>query len=208
MIIFLFPIMYFILSLIAKDMFAKEGEAFVLMHVILVPIMIMATIVAEEKEKGTLKLLMLSGVSTLEYIIGIMIALMTCIIFGLLAFVVLGALQSDTSVQHDIIILYCAVCSMVIGGMIGVSVPNLMSVSLVALPVILIIFFMPMIGILQPQTKCITGLFYSSVANDILMGSELTIGRIGILVLNFVLIVILFSVFFQKKRILQDVRKR
>lgn len=208
LIMFLFPIMYWIMSQATKELFANEGSAFVLMHIILVPIMIMASIVAEEKEKSTLKLLILSGVNTLEYIIGIMIIIMMCIILGLLAFECQGALRVDLNVHDVIIILFCTACSMTIGGIIGVAVPNQMSVGPVAVPVILIIFFMPVISIFQPKYKCITGLFYSSVVHDILKGSEITIERIGILALNFIVIAIFFSILFNRKRIMQDISKR
>ena len=67
------------------------------MHSIMVPIQIIASIVAEEKEKGTFKMLMMSGVRAFEYIIGIMVIVMMFLVFGMVIFDQTGATKnSDT----------------------------------------------------------------------------------------------------------------
>ena len=206
LIMFLFPIMYLIMSLIAGDILTEDGSAFILMHIVLVPIMTIATIVAEEKEKSTLKLLVLSGVNTIQYIVGIIIIIMMFIIIGLLIFDFQGALRLDTTVQDVILIFISVICSMLIGSLIGATVPNQMSVGPIAIPIILIIFFIPVSTIFLPKYKCFTKYLYSSVAFDILKGGVITFETIWILALNLVLIGILFILLFNRRRVLQDIK--
>ena len=96
-IMFIFPVIYLFITFAGIQEFKGDGSAFVLMHSIMVPIQIIASIVAEEKEKGTFKMLMMSGVRAFEYIIGIMVIVMMFLVFGMVIFDQTGATKnSDT----------------------------------------------------------------------------------------------------------------
>lgn len=206
LIMFLFPAMYWLMSQAAGGIITEDGSAFILMHIVLVPIMTMATIVAEEKEKGTLKLLVLSGVNTVQYMIGIIIIIMTYIIFSLLIFDLQGAIRADITIQEVIVIFACVGCSLIIGGIVGATVPNQMSVGPIVIPIILVIFFIPVSSIFMPEYGNITKYFYSSVAYEILKGDAINFENMRILAINLAVIFIVFALFFNRKRILQDIR--
>lgn len=50
---------------------ASVLPTFITMHIVMIPIINMANIIAEEKEKNTLRVLIMSNVKPMEYLIGI-----------------------------------------------------------------------------------------------------------------------------------------
>lgn len=143
LIFFIFPILYIVLKIVAGKEFGSDGSSFILMHSILVPLLITATIVAEEK--GTLKLLIMSGVKAYEYFIGIAFSMMGFIIAGMLLFELSGATSSFDAVFVALFTILADIISMFIGAVIGRITANQTNVGPIAVPVTLLIFFAPML---------------------------------------------------------------
>ena len=186
-IMFIFPVIYLFITFAGIQEFKGDGSAFVLMHSIMVPIQIIASIVAEEKEKGTFKMLMMSGVRAFEYIIGIMVIVMMFLVFGMVIFDQTGATKNSDTFE--------AVIVNMIGFIIGVISDNQVSVGAVSLPVTLIIFFMPIVGMFNEKYEFLGKYLYSGVLFKILNGTHCNLENIIILSINtIVLIVIGFAI--------------
>lgn len=190
-IMFIFPVIYLFITFAGIQEFKGDGSAFVLMHSIMVPIQIIASIVAEEKEKGTFKMLMMSGVRAFEYIIGIMMFL----VFGMVIFDQTGATKNSDTFEAVIVNMIAFILSMMIGFIIGVISDNQVSVGAVSLPVTLIIFFMPIVGMFNEKYEFLGKYLYSGVLFKILNGTHCNLENIIILSINtIVLIVIGFAI--------------
>ena len=186
-IMFIFPVIYLFITFAGIEEFKGDGSAFVLMHSIMVPIQIIASIVAEEKEKGTFKMLMMSGVRAFEYIIGIMVIVMMFLVFGMVIFDQTGATKNSDTFE--------AVIVNMIAFIIGVISDNQVSVGAVSLPVTLIIFFMPIVGMFNEKYEFLGKYLYSGVLFKILNGTHCNLENIIILSINtIVLIVIGFAI--------------
>jgi len=189
-IMFIFPVIYLFITFAGIQEFKGDGSAFVLMHSIMVPIQIIASIVAEEKEKGTFKMLMMSGVRAFEYIIGIMVIVMMFLVFDQT-----GATKNSDTFEAVIVNMIAFILSMMIGFIIGVISDNQVSVGAVSLPVTLIIFFMPIVGMFNEKYEFLGKYLYSGVLFKILNGTHCNLENIIILSINtIVLIVIGFAI--------------
>ena len=194
-IMFIFPVIYLFITFAGIQEFKGDGSAFVLMHSIMVPIQIIASIVAEEKEKRTFKMLMMSGVRAFEYIIGIMVIVMMFLVFGMVIFDQTGATKNSDTFEAVIVNMIAFILSMMIGFIIGVISDNQVSVGAVSLPVTLIIFFMPIVGMFNEKYEFLGKYLYSGVLFKILNGTHCNLENIIILSINtIVLIVIGFAI--------------
>lgn len=207
LIIFVFPVFFIILRVVANSEIGTNGASFVLMYSILVPILTIATIVAEEKEKGTLKLLMMSGVRAGEYFIGIAIAIMGFLIMGMIVFEMAGATKNFDSECIVIMTLVVNIISMLIGCIIGRIADNQMSVGPIAVHLTLVIFFLPMIRMIRPEFTFASKYIYSGIFLDVMQKGFYKTSDFVMLMINFAVIFIPFIIFFDRKRIIKSINK-
>lgn len=201
LIIFVFPIFFMLLNFLAPDEFGADGSSFVLMHSILVPILLMATIVAEEKEKGTLKLLLMSGVKIYEYFLGIAIVIMGYVIIAMMLFEVAGATENFDYGYVVAFTLAADLISLLIGAIIGGITKNQTNVGPVAVPIVLVIFFLPIIQMLKPDFIFASKYIYSGILLEVMQKCSYSTQDIVWMTINFGVVLIMFLVVFRKKRI-------
>ncbi len=207
LIAFLFPIMYGLLSGIGGSGFAIDGASFILMHTILVPVLMIASIVAEEKERNTLKMLMLANVNVFQYFIGIIMMVFTFVLAGFIIFDTLGAMDTMGD-GYEILFLLCSVmCSFLIGGIIGAFVENQVSVGPITVPIVLVIFFIPVASMFEPKISKVGDWLYSGVLLHILQGDKAELQSWIALGINFIIIGVIFICIFNRSRIIQSVSR-
>lgn len=114
-------------------------------------------------------MLMMSGVRAFEYIIGIMVIVMMFLVFGMVIFDQTGATKNSDTFEAVIVNMIAFILSMMIGFIIGVISDNQVSVGAVSLPVTLIIFFMPIVGMFNEKYEFLGKYLYSGVLFKILM---------------------------------------
>lgn len=114
------------------------------MNLALVSSFVIAMLIAEEKEKNTLRTLLLSGMSPLEFLTGkAFIAILLSEIINVAMFFIIG--MNTASLGIFILLTFLVVISMVeIGAMIGMIAPNQMSTGVVGMPVIMILLLVPL----------------------------------------------------------------
>ena len=81
LLIFMYPVLAYIFYFLLKD--TQEAvniviPIFITMHIIMAPIVCMSSIISEEKEKNTIKVLLFSGIRSYEYLLGVAGVLMDC----------------------------------------------------------------------------------------------------------------------------------
>ncbi|MGH4122746.1 MAG: ABC transporter permease [Clostridium sp.] len=113
------------------------------MNLTMVSSFVIAMLIAEEKEKNTLRTLMLSGVSPLEFLTGkALITLLVSVIINVAMFFIVGF--NAQYLGKYILITTLVVFSMIeIGAVIGVIAPNQMATGVVGMPVIMILLMIP-----------------------------------------------------------------
>ncbi len=141
-------------------------KLFSVMYMGMAPLVAVASIIAEEKEKNTLRVLTMANVKAWEYLAGIGIYVW--------AICMAGAVVIATTLPLDDIPFYLGVMaagfiiSIAIGACIGIIASNQMAATSLSLPVMLIFSFMPMLAMFNDKIEKIAGIFYTQQIRELL----------------------------------------
>ncbi len=205
----MFPIMAIIMEKAVRleDMpehfFAK---LFAVMFIGMAPLTCMSTIISEEKEKNTLRALMMSNVKPWQYLISIGTYIFLMCMVGTAVFAVLGEYDGKEVVIFLLTMISGIILSELIGAVIGVYARNQMASTSVTMPVMMIFSFVPMLSMFNETIKKYAGIIYSQQISDLINGIgssevpfEVTSENMIVIAANFVIGVILFAVIYKKK---------
>jgi len=114
----------------------------------------MANTIAEEKEKSTLRVLMMSNVKPMEYLLGIGIHLFTLCIISITLFGLVGRFADVELIRFIFALAIGVVTSLCLGATIGMISKNQMNANGIAVPFAVFSAFLPMIaGFSEPVEK-------------------------------------------------------
>jgi len=181
---------------IPREMFAMM---FAPMFAGMMPIITMATVIGEEKEKKSLKVLAMSGVTPMEYLIGtggflVLASIPAILIFGLTA-----ELKLVPMLVFFATMMLGILISTIIGSACGIVSKNQVNASAIALPFSLILAFIPMIAVFNEGVRKVGTVLFTQQISNILENMSKP-DPISFLVMGINLIVALgFFVFAYKK---------
>ena len=134
-------------------------KLFSVMYMGMAPLTSVASIISEEKEKNTLRVLMMANVKPWEYLAGVGIYVwMLCMA---------GAGIMATSLPASVIPFYLGVMavgisiSVAMGACIGVFSPNQMVATSLFMPVMMVFSFAPMLAMFNDKIEKAAGIFYT-----------------------------------------------
>ena len=122
------------------------GNLFAVMYLGMAPLTAMAAVISEEKEKNTLRVLLLSNVKPTEFLVGVGLHILLICMAGA---VVIGL---GSGYRGSMLALFVGVMclgilvSLLIGAAIGVWSRNQMTATSVTVPLMLVISFLPMLS--------------------------------------------------------------
>lgn len=196
---FLFPV----LTVIMENSVKLEGmpehffvNLFAVMYVGMAPLTIMAGIIAEEKEKNTLRVLLQADVTPMEYLLGIGSPVFAGCMAGGIVFVVTGGYGGMEAVWFLALLAFGILVSMVIGAGIGTAGRNQMSATSITVPVMLVVSFLPMLSLFNAHIEKVAKYIYSQQICLLLQHlGEGSIGMesAGIILMNFLLGILFFG---------------
>lgn len=141
-------------------------KLFSVMYMGMAPLVAVASIIAEEKEKNTLRVLTMANVKAWEYLAGIGIYVWTICMAG--AGVMATTLSSGDIPFYLGVMAAGFIISIAIGACIGIIASNQMAATSLSLPVMLIISFMPMLAMFNDKIEKIAGIFYTQQIRELL----------------------------------------
>lgn len=175
-------------------------KLFSVMYMGMAPLTSVAAIIAEEKEKNTLRVLTMANVKAWEYLAGIGIYVWTICMAGA------GAMATTLS-SGDIpfylgVMAAGFIISIAIGACIGIIASNQMVATSLSLPVMLIFSFMPMLAMFNDKIEKVAGIFYTQQIRELL--GNMTFDGIKtetmlVVAVNALLALSLFFVAFKRK---------
>ena len=175
-------------------------KLFSVMYMGMAPLTAVASIIAEEKEKNTLRVLTMANVKAWEYLAGIGIYVWTICMAG--AGVMATTLSSGDIPFYLGVMAAGFIISIAIGACIGIIASNQMAATSLSLPVMLIFSFMPMLAMFNDKIEKIAGIFYTQQIRE-LLGSMTFDGikteTMLVVAVNALLALILFFVAFKRK---------
>ncbi len=172
------------------------------MFIGMAPMICMSSIIAEEKEKNTLRVLMMSGVKPAEYLIGVGAYVFTMCMASTTVFAVLGEYTGSQLAAFYGIMAAGAILSALTGAVFGVFSRNQMAATSTALPVALAVSLLPMLSNFNETIRKAAQIAYSQQINELIKGigiSELTAKPALIIVLNFAAAAILFAFAYRRR---------
>lgn len=141
-------------------------KLFSVMYMGMAPLVAVASIIAEEKEKNTLRVLTMANVKAWEYLAGIGIYVWTICMAG--AGVMATTLSSGDILFYLGVMAAGFIISIAIGACIGIIASNQMAATSLSLPVMLIFSFMPMLAMFNDKIEKIAGIFYTQQIRELL----------------------------------------
>ncbi|MBR6579927.1 MAG: ABC transporter permease [Ruminococcus sp.] len=199
----MFPLMAVIMENSVKIEDMPENffvKLFSVMFVGMAPLICVSSIISEEKEKNTLRALMMSNVKPFEYLCGIGSYVWLMCMVGTAVFAICGKFSGKELGIFLLIMVVGIALSELIGAVIGIFSRNQMSATSVTVPVMMIFSFLPMLSMFNEKIEKIANLTYTQQLSNVINGlgnSSATLENIIVPALNFLLAVVLFLVAFK-----------
>lgn len=170
------------------------------MYVGMAPLVAAASIISEEKEKNTLRVLMMAGVRPFEYLIGVSAYIWILCMAG-------SAVMATSLPSRDIPFFMAmmgagCIISIFIGACIGIFAKNQMVTSSLMVPVMLILSFSPMLAMFNDKIEKAARFVFTQQIKVAVDGMSFeSAGRfgMGVLFANAALALVLFFAAFRKK---------
>ncbi|MBQ5314524.1 MAG: ABC transporter permease [Oscillospiraceae bacterium] len=201
----MFPVMVIIMENAIKLENMPEHffvKLFAVMFVGMAPLTCMSAIISEEKEKNTLRALMMSNVKPFEYLLGVGAYVFIMCIIGAVVFAVCGGYEGKDLLVFMVIMGAGILLSSLTGAVIGVFSKNQMSATSITIPVMMIFSFLPMLSMFNESIEKVARITYSQQMSILINGignSAIKPESIIIIAVNFVVASILFTLAFRKK---------
>lgn len=175
-------------------------KLFSVMYMGMAPMTSAAAIISEEKEKNTLRALMMANVKPWEYLLGVGAYVWTLCMAG--AGIMATGLASSDIPFYLGVMAAGFVISISLGACIGIFSSNQMTATSLFVPVMLVFSFSPMLAMFNDKIEKVARIFYTQQLR-ILMNQMSFEGikpeSIMILIVNAVLAIALFFVAFKRK---------
>ena len=177
------------------------SKLFAVMYIGMAPLTSMASIISEEKEKNTLRVLRLSNVTAVEFFAGNALYVWSICMLGSFAIGYWGGYSSGVLIRFMIIMAVGHLISTMLGAAIGAFSKNQMMSTGISIPVMIIFSFFPMLSLFNESIENIAKFFYSQQLNILISNiNNLKIGLdcIVIMCMNMLLIGAFFAFSYKK----------
>ncbi len=201
-------LMFPILTLVMDNAINIEGmpenffvNLFAVMYAGMAPLTSMASIIAEEKEKNTLRVLMMANVKPYEYLLGIGIYVWSICMAGSMVICTAGGCSRKAAIAFLCLMAAGIAISTLIGAAIGTWSQTQMMAASVAVPVMMVFSFLPMLSLFNATIGKIAKFTYSEQLRLMVSQAEnlhLEAENIGILAANMLVFAVLFTISYKK----------
>ncbi len=202
-------LMFPVLTLMMENTIKIDGmpehffaKLFAVMFVGMAPLTCMASIISEEKEKNTLRVLVMSNVKPFQYLLGISLYVWLMCMIGAIIFALSSGLNTIDFLLFVVFLALGIIVSEIIGAIIGIICRNQMAATSVTVPVMIALSFLPMLSLFNNTIKSIAKYTYSQqislLINEISNRQNYLEGIIVVLV-NLTIFIAIFFFAFRKK---------
>ncbi len=201
-------IMFPLLALVMSRTITIEGmpenffvNLFATMYIGMAPLTSIAAVIAEEKEKNTLRVLMMSNVKPYEYLLGVGSYIWFACMLGAAVICAAGGFGQQESLAFMGIMAVGILASLLIGAAIGTWSKTQMMATSITVPVMMIFSFMPMLSIFNDTIAKIAKFIFSQQVSIMLSqvnAMQLEADNICIVVINMVIFTALFTFSYKK----------
>ena len=199
----LFPVM----TLVMENAINIDGmpelfftKLFSVMYMGMAPLTSTASIISEEKEKNTLRVLTMANVKPLEYLLGVGIYVWVICMIG--AGVMATGMKNEDMPFYLFIMAVGFGISILAGACIGIFARNQMTATSIVMPVMLVFAFSPMLAMFNESIEKVARFAYTQQLKtlmDDMAFDGIRTDSILILAVNAAMMAVLFFIAFRKK---------
>ena len=201
-------IMFPLLTLIMSQTITLEGmpenffvNLFATMYIGMAPLTSIAAVIAEEKEKNTLRVLMMSNVKPYEYLLGVGSYIWFACMLGAAVICAAGGFALREGIAFMGIMAVGILASLLMGAAIGTWSKTQMMATSITVPVMMIFSFMPMLSMFNDTIAKIAKFIFSqqvSIMLSQIKALQPETDNICIVVINMVIFTVLFTLSYKK----------
>lgn len=173
---------------------------FSVMYIGMAPLTSVAAIIAEEKEKNTLRVLLMANVKPWQYLMGVGIYVWSICMIG--ACVMATGLERQDVVVYLLVMAVGFVISILAGACVGIYAKSQMNATSIVMPVMMILSFLPMLAMFNDKIEKVAKYFFTqqlkTCLNDMSVMGHSNETYIVIIV-NLLIALIIFGLTFKKK---------
>lgn len=172
------------------------------MYIGMAPLTAMASIISEEKEKNTLRVLLMSNVKAGEYLLGVGFYVVLCCLAGAAVIASQGGYDAAGMLRFLGTMLIGIVLSVLLGAVIGSAAGNQMAATSLVVPLMCVCSFLPMLAYFNKAIARVSRFFYTQqIYNWLTDPSRMRTDRNSwvIVAVNFAVALGLFIVLYRKK---------
>ena len=196
-----YPCIAFVMTQAMQDQAGTQSffiSVFATMHCIFTPIVATASIIAEEKEKNTLRVLIMSNVTLKEYLISVGGFILSANLITGIAFLFLNSYNATSIIQFLLSLAAGSLISIVLGICIGLFARNAGAANGLAVPFGMVFAFMPMLSFFSKSIESISRYTFGQQIAYLLSGKSPSIHGIAILIVNTVIFIVISTKLYQK----------
>ena len=159
-----------------------------------------ASIIAEDRERKSLRFLVMAGVKPYEYMMGIGGVILTAGLLVSVVFGVMGGFEGIVFIKFICVMLLGSVASVLLGATIGIISKNQQAATALGMPVAMILGFNPMITMFNKNAEKIFSIFYTQQVNTLINDSSVNLIKPVLIILaNIAVLIVLFTLAYKKK---------
>lgn len=201
-------VMFPVLTVVMENAIELEGmpehffaNLFAIMYVGMAPLTSVASLISEEKEKNTLRVLQMCNVKSFEYLLGNAIYIISVCMLGSLVIGVVGG-YTGRSLVYFMLIMFLGHCvSVVLGAAIGVIGKNQMVATSITVPAMMVLSFLPMLSMFNESIQKVAKFIFSEqlyIMLNSLQDIQVKIENVVIIACNVVVIIGVFLIAYKK----------
>ena len=205
---FVYPIVALVMTSTISSDFTFGSEMFFIsifsaMHCIFTPIVATASIISEEKEKNTLRVLIMSNVKPFDYLISIGGFVFICTMLTGLIFLFAADFTELAILKFLLAMSFGSICSIVLGLSIGGFSKNMTSANAIAVPFGMIFAFLPMLATFNEKIAQVSKFTYGYQISNLISSDSFSISFIdsAIILVNLFIFLIAFILVFRKNKL-------
>lgn len=177
-------------------------KLFAVMFVGMAPLTCMSSILSEEKEKSTLRALMMSNVKPGQYLLGVGSYIWLMCMVGAVVFAFCGGYSGKELLSFLLIMAVGIVLSVLMGAVIGIFSRDQMSATSVTVPVMMVFSFLPMLSMFNETIEKIARVTYTQQISLLVNGigaGAVSLENAAVIAANLAVTIGLFCLVYKKK---------
>ncbi len=176
-------------------------KMFAVMYLGMAPLTTMAAILSEEKEKNTLRALLLSNITSIEYLVGVGGYIWFVCMLGGSIFFITGNYKGYEGIVFLGSMAVGILISLLIGAVIGTWSKNQMSATSFTVPIMMVFSFLPMLSMFNETIRKVAKITYTQQISLFLNQTEpikINIENVIVILFNILIVSILFRYAYKK----------